>query len=335
MKYLYVDTSSNFLYSGIVENNKILAEIKEEFGQNLSEVALPKIVELFDKTNLKAKDINKIIVVNGPGSFTGIRIGITIAKVYAWSLNIPITTISSLEAMAISSENEKLHIPMINARRGYVYGAIYDSSYKEILKPQHIELDKLMKYLNDKEDYEIISNDNFDDEIKRERYDPSILKIVNYFKDKETINPHSVNPEYLKLIIEINKNNIDLINNSFISKEYILNELENNPFAKILILKENDEIVAYVYYSDIYERAEINQIEVNKIHRNCGKGNFLLNYMINLLKKNITLEVKEDNYSAIKLYEKNKFEKKAIMKGYYNGIDGILYERKNEKDSSN
>ena len=199
MKYLYVDTSSNFLYSGIVENNKILAEIKEEFGQNLSEVALPKIVELFDKTNLKAKDINKIIVVNGPGSFTGIRIGITIAKVYAWSLNIPITTISSLEAMAISSENEKLHIPMINARRGYVYGAIYDSSYKEILKPQHIELDKLMKYLNDKEDYEIISNDNFDDEIKRERYDPSILKIVNYFKDKETIYPHSVNPEYLKL----------------------------------------------------------------------------------------------------------------------------------------
>ena len=199
MKYLYVDTSSNFLYSGIVENNKILAEIKEEFGQNLSEVALPKIVELFDKTNLKAKDINKIIVVNGPGSFTGIRIGITIAKVYAWSLNIPITTISSLEAMAISSENEKLHIPMINARRGYVYGAIYDSSYKEILKPQHIELDKLMKYLNDKEDYEIISNDNFDDEIKRERYDPSILKIVNYFKYKETINPHSVNPEYLKL----------------------------------------------------------------------------------------------------------------------------------------
>ena len=137
------------------------------------------------------------------------------------------------------------------------------------------------------------------------------------------------------MIIEINKNNIDLINNSFISKEYILNELENNPFAKILILKENDEIVAYVYYSDIYERAEINQIEVNKIHRNCGKGNFLLNYMINLLKKNITLEVKEDNYSAIKLYEKNKFEKKAFRKGYYNGIDGILYERKNEKDSSN
>lgn len=137
------------------------------------------------------------------------------------------------------------------------------------------------------------------------------------------------------MIIEINKNNIDLINNSFISKEYILNELENNPFAKILILKENDEIVAYIYYSDIYERAEINQIEVNKIHRNCGKGNFLLNYMINLLKKNITLEVKEDNYSAIKLYEKNRFEKKAIRKGYYNGIDGILYERKNEKDSSN
>ena len=128
------------------------------------------------------------------------------------------------------------------------------------------------------------------------------------------------------MIIEINKNNIDLINNSFISKEYILNELENNPFAKILILKENDEIVAYVYYSDIYERAEINQIEVNKIHRNCGKGNFLLNYMINLLKKNITLEVKEDNYSAIKLYEKNKFEKKE---GFYQRLANNVNSRCN------
>ena len=134
-----------------------------------------------------------------------------------------------------------------------------------------------------------------------------------------------------------NKEELHAINytHTIISSDVIEHDLEINPFGYYLLEIENDKIIGFLYYSDIYERAEINQIEVNKIHRNCGKGNFLLNYMINLLKKNITLEVKEDNYSAIKLYEKNKFEKKAIRKGYYNGIDGILYERKNEKDSSN
>lgn len=107
MKILYIDTSSNYLYSAIAEDKTILAEVKEEFGQSLSEEALPKIVTLFEQANLNPKDIQKIIVVDGPGSFTGIRIGITIAKVYAWSLNIPITTIKSLEAMAISSDDKK------------------------------------------------------------------------------------------------------------------------------------------------------------------------------------------------------------------------------------
>ena len=125
--------------------------------------------------------------------------------------------------------------------------------------------------------------------------------------------------------------NLDELDNSFISKEYFEKELSNNPFGKVLILKEDNEIIGYIYYSDIYERAEINQFEINSIHRNCGKGNLLLKELINKLQKDITLEVKEDNYSAIKVYEKNGFIKKAIRKGYYNGIDGILMERKYDK----
>ena len=198
MRYLYIDTSSSFLYSAITEDDKVLSEVKEEYGQSLSEVALPKIVEMFNKNKLTAKDIDKIIVVNGPGSFTGIRIGITIAKVYAWSLNIPITTISSLEAMALSSEKKTNHIPIINARRGYVFGAIYDQNLNEILKPQHIKLEDLMKEVKKLDKYEFISNDEFEEELKLESYNPNILKNVSHFKDKESINPHSVNPEYLK-----------------------------------------------------------------------------------------------------------------------------------------
>lgn len=198
MRILYIDTSSSYLYTSIVENDKLISEIKEEFGQSLSEVALPRIASMFDKNNLSPKDIDKIIVVNGPGSFTGIRIGITIAKIYAWSLNIPITTIYSLEAMAISSKNNTYHVPILNARRGYVYTAIYDENYKEVLKPCHILLTDLQEKLKDIKEYEYISNDEFDD-LDVNSYSPDMVKVVNYFKDKENINPHAVNPEYLKL----------------------------------------------------------------------------------------------------------------------------------------
>ena len=199
MKYLYIDTSSSYLNTALVEDNNLLASINEEFGQSLSEVVVPKIVSMFQENNIEPKDIDKIIVVNGPGSFTGIRIGITIAKVYAWSLNIPITTIDSLGAMAISSNEKKVHIPMINARRGYVYGAIYDEDNRILLKPQHIKQIDLEKEYQKYPNREIISNDELEINEQIKSYTPDFLKIVNFYKDKENINPHAVNPEYLKL----------------------------------------------------------------------------------------------------------------------------------------
>ena len=201
MRILYIDTSSSYLYTAIVEDNKLLGEVKEEFGQSLSEVALPKIVSVFTKNDIKPEQIDKIIVVNGPGSFTGIRIGITIAKVYSWSLNIPITTITSLEAMMLSNEKDAYKVPVIDARRQYVFGAIYDSNNRQILKPQHIKIEDLKQQMASLDNYVVITNneDLEEDFDNIEAYNPNILKIVEYFKDKEPLNPHAVNPDYLKL----------------------------------------------------------------------------------------------------------------------------------------
>ena len=127
------------------------------------------------------------------------------------------------------------------------------------------------------------------------------------------------------MIIELLKNNIEKIDNTFIDNNMIINEIENNPFAKILILEEDNNIIGYLYYSDIYDRIEINQFEIKKEYRNRGKGKYLLQYLLDNEKK--------DNYSAIKVYESKGFETKAVRKGYYNGIDGLLMERK-YKDSS-
>ncbi|MDO4996660.1 MAG: GNAT family N-acetyltransferase [Bacilli bacterium] len=130
------------------------------------------------------------------------------------------------------------------------------------------------------------------------------------------------------MFIEVNKDSLNILDNSFIDKNTVSNDLDSNPFGHYLLLVEDNEVIGYIYYSDIYDRAEINQIEVNFIHRNCGKGSILLEKMILVVDKNITLEVKIDNIPAIKLYKKYGFEQVAIRKGYYNGVDGILMERK-------
>ena len=199
MRILYIDTSSSFLYTGIVDKNKLLCEVKKEYKNELSKYALPEIVEMFENNKIDPKSIDKIIVVNGPGSFTGIRIGITIAKVYAWSLNIPITTITSLEAMMLSSKKNTNYVPVIDARRDYVFGAIYSDKKEQILKPKHIKIEDLKQELNSIDDYIIITNDEVNLDGEKESYDPDILTIVEYFKDKEPMNPHAVNPDYLKL----------------------------------------------------------------------------------------------------------------------------------------
>ncbi len=198
MIYLYIDTSSEYLYTALSDDNALLCEKKILLEHNLSKDALYEITKMFEETKLSPDSVDKIIVCNGPGSFTGTRIGITIAKVYAWSKKIPITTTNSLIAMALSSNNNKIHVPILDARRDYVYTAIYDNDYKEILKPCHILLTDLKDKLTKLDNYEFISNDEFED-IDTISYDPNLFKVIEFNKNNEDINPHAVNPEYLKL----------------------------------------------------------------------------------------------------------------------------------------
>lgn len=194
---LYIDTSSSYLYSALIKDKKILQEVKENYGQELSVEALPQIIKLFEKASITPKDIDKIFVVVGPGSFTGIRIGVTIAKTMAFSLKKSIIPVSSLKAMAISARKDTPYImPLIDARRGYVYGAVYDKNMREVVKEQHILLTELVDKVPDT--YSVISNDQLPVTVSREEYDPDILKIVTFYDSEKPISPHLVNPNYLK-----------------------------------------------------------------------------------------------------------------------------------------
>jgi len=195
---LFIDTSSSFLYSGIVKDERLIAEVKENLEKKLSEQALVKIEEMFHLAKITPKEIDRIVVVNGPGSFTGVRIGVTIAKTYAWALKKEIIPIRSLEAMAVSTKENKLKVPFIDARRGYVFAGVYDKDNQVVLENQYIELSKLKSFLEGKEENVVwIGNDSLLEETVKE-YNPDILQIVEFVKERPPINPHAVNPEYLK-----------------------------------------------------------------------------------------------------------------------------------------
>lgn len=199
MKVLFLDTSSSTLYCGLYDNENKIFEINELLERNMSKDALFLIQSKFTENSILPNFIEKIILVNGPGSFTGIRIGATIAKVFAWTLNIPITTITSLEAMAASIDTfSKYMVPLIDARRGFVYGQIFDRSNNPITKAEYILLDKILeKAQNISDDCCYISNDDLP--INKKEYKPNIKKIIEIYKDKECINPHSIDALYLKL----------------------------------------------------------------------------------------------------------------------------------------
>jgi len=199
MKYMYIDTSSNYLYIGIVEDEQLLTERKIKLDHDLSSLTLSNISEMFADVNANPNDINKIILVNGPGSFTGCRIGVTIAKTYAWSLHIPISVISSLQAMALRKDDYDFHVPMIDARRDYVFGGIYDQQNNPILKDQYIKKSVLEAAISNMSDnYVYITNDGIEVSGDKEKYNPDILRIVLKYKDKENVNPHSIDANYLK-----------------------------------------------------------------------------------------------------------------------------------------
>ena len=124
----------------------------------------------------------------------------------------------------------------------------------------------------------------------------------------------------------LTKDNYYDLNDEFLSFDYLKNEFENNPFAKFLVLIEDNKLIGYLYYSDIYDRIEINQFEVKEEFRTKGNGDLLLKELIKN-NKDITLEVRESNVPAISLYKKNKFKEVSKRKNYYNGEDGILMER--------
>lgn len=144
MNTLAIDTSTNVLGIGVANDEQIIGEYISNIKRNHSTRVLPAIDFLLKDCNMSLNDIDKIVVANGPGSYTGLRIGVTIGKTLAWTLNLPIVGVSSLQLMAASGRYfQGLVSPIMDARRGNLFTGLYqyeDNHLANVINDQHISL---------------------------------------------------------------------------------------------------------------------------------------------------------------------------------------------------
>ncbi|UCD54648.1 MAG: tRNA (adenosine(37)-N6)-threonylcarbamoyltransferase complex dimerization subunit type 1 TsaB [Candidatus Omnitrophota bacterium] len=126
MKILAIDTSTEYLSLAIADNGRILARFHEKEDMKHSSLLVPTIDKLLKKCGLKLKDINAIALSIGPGSFTGLRIGVATCKGINLALGIPIVAVPTLDAIAYNFiASERVLCPLIDAKKQKVYACFY------------------------------------------------------------------------------------------------------------------------------------------------------------------------------------------------------------------
>lgn len=151
MIWLGIDTANTPLSIAIVKDGVLLVEETSAMAVNHSLRAMPAIEELLTKAGLVPADIDAIAVSEGPGSYTGVRIGVTIAKTLAWTLGKPLVGVSSLKALASNAVFfNGLICPIVDARRNNVYAGAYQWSagqLTEVIEDGHYSLEEFIHKL--------------------------------------------------------------------------------------------------------------------------------------------------------------------------------------------
>ena len=149
MKVLAFDTSSKALSLAILEDKQVLAETTINIKKNHSITLMPAIDFLMASLDLTPKDLDRIVVAEGPGSYTGLRIAVATAKTLAHTLNIELVGMSSLLAL-VPSQQEGLVVPLMDARRNNVYAGFYENA-QSVLPEAHLSFAEVLEQVKDAE----------------------------------------------------------------------------------------------------------------------------------------------------------------------------------------
>lgn len=138
---LAIDTSNLVLGVAVANENKVLAEFITNEKKNHSVRLMPAIEMVLKELDIEPNELDRIVVARGPGSYTGVRIGVTVAKSMAWSLNIPLVGVSSLEILAQNGRYFTGYVsPLFDGRRGQIYTGLYAMKNKRMSLIEHDRL---------------------------------------------------------------------------------------------------------------------------------------------------------------------------------------------------
>ncbi|HHY71879.1 MAG TPA: tRNA (adenosine(37)-N6)-threonylcarbamoyltransferase complex dimerization subunit type 1 TsaB [Bacillus bacterium] len=217
MKALAIDTSNQVMGIAVSDGDNIIGEYITNLNKNHSIRVMPAIHDLMQEVGLEPKQLDRIIVAHGPGSYTGVRIGVTIAKTLAWTLNIPIVGVSSLEVLARNGQLfNGVVSPIFDARRGQVYTGLYafqGESFQSLKADQIIMLKDWVEELKQRSEKvlflgnDVLLHEAVIKEVLQEQAviasptlfnpRPSELAIIGINKEPQEV--HSFVPNYIRL----------------------------------------------------------------------------------------------------------------------------------------
>ena len=206
MKVLAFDTSSKALSLAILEDKQVLAETTINIKKNHSITLMPAIDFLMASLDWTPKDLDRIVVAEGPGSYTGLRIAVATAKTLAHTLNIELVGMSSLLAL-VPYQQEGLFVPLMDARRNNVYAGFYENA-KPVMPEAHLFFAEVLEKVTDAEQVTFVGEvgafvEQIQEQLPQASYQetlPNATNLALWAWDKKADSLHDFVPNYLKRV---------------------------------------------------------------------------------------------------------------------------------------
>ena len=206
MKVLAFDTSSKALSLAILEDKQVLAETTINIKKNHSITLMPAIDFLMASLDWTPKDLDRIVVAEGPGSYTGLRIAVATAKTLAHTLNIELVGMSSLLAL-VPYQQEGLFVPLMDARRNNVYAGFYENA-KPVMPEAHLSFERVIELIKGASQVTFVGEvgpfvEQIQEHLPRTNFKETLPNAANLALlawDKEADSLHDFGPNYLKRV---------------------------------------------------------------------------------------------------------------------------------------
>lgn len=219
MKILAIDTSNQVLSVAILEDQHLIIEITKNTKETHGERLMPTIEWAFENSPFGIQEVDRIVIAQGPGSYTGLRIGVTTAKTLAWTLDKELVGLSSLQVIAgQAGQTKSMIVPLFDARRQNVYAGLYryqKGQIEAVEADRHSSAQEFAYYLNEtysEESFVLIGDDaasfldifvsELGDKVSLSRQKNQLASaylLGKMGRDKEAEPVHAFVPRYLKM----------------------------------------------------------------------------------------------------------------------------------------